>query len=176
MLRRGLIIFLSALFTFSTVTFVWAAERQIKPGTAPAKKMITKTPKASFGQVCFVSGTVKMDPNDKTGGQRHYKGTIRFRPLVNMAVDSIDIMWGHMRCDCKECPSGGTNLGGLGNIPGPLHTFRKDETRTLIVDCAVSSSQPAPWGPIGYATIHGEVEHAPHFQTSTCTGRFSFIK
>ena len=139
---------------------------------APSMQMIDQSVIESLTK-CSVSGTVKLDPNDKTNGYMHYKGAVTFKALANLKGTNIHLSGPVYSCTCLGCPPTSSYATGL----KPEGTFTANQSKTYNVDCA-SWQQPTS-GPQGKGKIEYFVETSPPagvFKWSDCSGNFNFVQ
>lgn len=163
-------VMVSICFVFTFVVQAWSAE-PVQIQKQKAIQQMTKPPTIPLGQ-CSVSGTVKLDPNDKTNGYMHYKGPVTFKALQNLKGTNIYFS-GPYSCTCLTCPKHSSHATGL----SPEGTFQANESKTYNLDCA-SWQQPTS-GPQGKGKIEYFVETSPPggvFKWSDCSGNFNFVQ
>ena len=168
-------VMVSICFVFTFVVQGWSAEvSKVKSQLqkAPSMQMIDQSVMESLTK-CSVSGTVKLDPNDKTNGYMHYKGAVTFKALANLKGTNIHLSGPVYSCTCLGCPPTSSYATGL----KPEGTFTANQSKTYNVDCA-SWQQPTS-GPQGKGKIEYFVETSPPagvFKWSDCSGNFNFVQ
>jgi hypothetical protein len=168
-------VIVSICFVFTFVVHAWSAEvpkAQNLIQKAPSMQMIPKSALDTLPK-CSVSGTIKLDPNDKTNGYMHYKGAVTFKALANLKGTNLYLNGPVYSCTCITCPSGSSYATGL----KPAGTFNANESKTYNVDCA--SWQQSVSGPQGKGKIEYFVVTNPPagvFKWSDCSGNFNFTQ
>ncbi len=161
--RGVLVIAISMCFLVTFVTQVWSAEKIALQVMKPI----------SLG-MCAVSGTVKLDPNDKTNGFLHYKGNVTFKALKDLKGTNLYLNGPIYSCTCVTCPKGSSHATGL----QPEGAFTAGQSKTYAVDCA-SWKEPIS-GNQGKGKIQSFTQTTPsgggYFWWSDCAGRFTFTQ
>ncbi len=162
-----LVVAISICFLVTFVTQGWSAEKVAIPHQTLSIKPIP------LG-MCVVSGTVKLDPNDKTNGYLHYKGTVTFKALKDLKGTNLYLNGPVYSCTCVTCPQGSSHATGL----KPEGTFTANQSKTYNVDCA--SWQEPISGAQGKGKIQSFSQTSPTgggvFWWSDCSGRFTFTQ
>jgi len=130
-------------------------------------------PGSLLAQLCTVSGTVKLDPKDKTNGFLHYKGNLTFTAKVQLTGTNLWFVGPKYLCTCVTCPKNNWYSTGFSSNS----MFQPNQSKTYFVDCGswqLPLSGPVGKGQIQYFTgspSQGYVDH-----TANCGGSFTFTQ